>query len=91
VALRVDSPVIDGEAVHCDDAGVVVFDRIHSRANDDEVFLYAFDLLELDGRGLAPAAARGAQGQAAEAAHRGARAGVQFSEHLDGDGATILV
>jgi hypothetical protein len=26
---------------------IAVFDRLHSRAHDDYVFLYAFDLLEL--------------------------------------------
>jgi hypothetical protein len=35
--------------VYCDDAGVSVFDKLHSRAYDDRVILYAFDLLELDG------------------------------------------
>ena len=90
MALRVDSPVIDGEAVHCDDAGVVVFDRIHSRANDDEVFLYAFDLLELDGEDWRPRPLEERKAKLQKLL-TGARAGVQFSEHLDGDGATILV
>jgi ATP-dependent DNA ligase len=47
-AIPVRSVIIDGEAVYCDDAGVSVFDRLHSRAYDDQVILYAFDLLELD-------------------------------------------
>jgi ATP-dependent DNA ligase len=37
--------VIDGEAVCCAEA---VFGRLHSRAHDDEAFLCAFHLLELD-------------------------------------------
>jgi hypothetical protein len=46
--------VIDGEAVCCDDAGVAVFEKLHSRAGDDQAFLYAFDLLELGGEDWRP-------------------------------------
>jgi ATP-dependent DNA ligase len=42
-ALRAASVTIDGEAVCCDDAGVAVFEKLHSRAHDREAFLYAFD------------------------------------------------
>jgi hypothetical protein len=48
-AIQAASAVIDGEAVCCDGSGVAIFDQLHSRAFDDLVFLYAFDLLELDG------------------------------------------
>ena len=48
-ALQQSSVSIDGEAVVCDDAGVAMFEKLHSRAHDGEAFLYAFDLLELDG------------------------------------------
>src|ERR1700716_2083985 len=47
--LPAPSAVIDGEAVYCDDAGVADFEKLHSRAHDELVFLYAFDLLELEG------------------------------------------
>jgi bifunctional non-homologous end joining protein LigD len=47
--LRSRSCIIDGEAVACDDNGVASFDLIrHHRANDS-VFLYGFDLVELNG------------------------------------------
>jgi bifunctional non-homologous end joining protein LigD len=47
--LRSRSCIIDGEAVACDDNGVASFDLVrHHRANDS-VFLYAFDLIELNG------------------------------------------
>jgi ATP-dependent DNA ligase len=50
--LRSRSCIIDGEAVICDDNGVASFDLIrHHRANDT-VFLYAFDLIELNGDDL---------------------------------------
>jgi ATP-dependent DNA ligase len=53
-ALRPASVSVDGEAVCCDDAGVAVFEKLHSRAHDGEVFLYALDLLELDGEDWRP-------------------------------------
>jgi ATP-dependent DNA ligase len=50
--LRSRSCIIDGEAVACDDNGVASFDLIcHHRAND-RIFLYAFDLIELNGDDL---------------------------------------
>ncbi len=50
--LRSRSCIIDGEAVACDDNGVASFDLIrHHRANDS-IFLYAFDLIELNGDDL---------------------------------------
>jgi ATP-dependent DNA ligase len=51
-ALRLRSFVIDGEAVACDGDGMPSFDRLRYRRADDSVFLYAFDLLELDGQDL---------------------------------------
>jgi ATP dependent DNA ligase-like protein len=50
--LRSRSCIIDGEAVACDDNGVASFDRVrHHRANE-RIFLYAFDLIELNGDDL---------------------------------------
>jgi ATP-dependent DNA ligase len=45
---------IDGEAVVCDPMGVANFELLHSRKHDARAFLYAFDLLELDGVDLRP-------------------------------------
>jgi len=47
---------IDGEVVVCDAAGVADFERLHSRAHDRLSFLYAFDLLTLDGVDVRPLA-----------------------------------
>jgi bifunctional non-homologous end joining protein LigD len=50
--LRSRSCIIDGEAVACDDNGIASFDLVrHHRANGS-VFLYAFDLIELNGDDL---------------------------------------
>ena len=51
-AIKAKSFLIDGEAVACDDKGLAVFDRIRYRRNDASVFLYAFDLLSLNGKDL---------------------------------------
>jgi hypothetical protein len=44
--------IIDSEAVCCGDDGVPSFDRIRYRRHDASVFLYAFDLIELNGDDL---------------------------------------
>jgi len=51
-ALQVRSFLLDGEAVACDGDGMPVFDRLRYRRQDGQVFLYAFDLLELNGQDL---------------------------------------
>jgi len=50
--LRSRSRIIDGEAVACDDNGVASFDLIRHQRADDSIFLYAFDLIELNGDDL---------------------------------------
>jgi bifunctional non-homologous end joining protein LigD len=49
---RVKQFVIDGEAVVLGVDGVSDFNALHSRRHDDEVQLYAFDILALDGEDL---------------------------------------
>ena len=44
--------VVDGEAVLLGVDGVSDFDGLHSRQHDDEVQLYAFDILALDGEDI---------------------------------------
>jgi bifunctional non-homologous end joining protein LigD len=80
--LRSRSCIIDGEAVACGEDGVASFDRIRHRRHDADVFLYAFDLIELNGDDLRrdPLAVR-----KATLASLLARAapGLRFNEHLD--------
>ena len=49
---RTTSFVIDGEAVLLGVDGISDFNALHSRRHDDEVQLYAFDILALDGDDL---------------------------------------
>jgi ATP-dependent DNA ligase len=50
--LRVRSCIIDGEAVACGEDGLASFERIRYRQNDESVFMWAFDLIELNGDDL---------------------------------------
>jgi bifunctional non-homologous end joining protein LigD len=50
--LRVRSCLIDGEVVCCDERGLARFDVLRRRRNEVDAFLFAFDLLELDGTDL---------------------------------------
>jgi bifunctional non-homologous end joining protein LigD len=88
-AIKATSALIDGEAVWCGPDGVADFDKLHSRAHDDQVFMYAFDLLELDGEDLR---ARRLEERKAMLAKLIARAadGLQLSEHFEGDGKGIF-
>src|SRR5262245_27425784 len=52
LALRATTCLIDGEAVACGDDGLPVFDQLRYRRDDRHVFLYAFDLMGLDGDDL---------------------------------------
>jgi ATP-dependent DNA ligase len=55
--LRSPSCIIDGEAVACDKNGVASFNLVRYRHRDQSVFLYAFDLIELNGDDLRPRSA----------------------------------
>ena len=50
--LKVRSCLIDGEVVCCDERGLATFQLLRHRRNEPQAFLYAFDLLELDGADL---------------------------------------
>ena len=49
---RIRQFVIDGEAVVLGVDGIADFNALHSRQHDEEVQLYAFDILALDGEDL---------------------------------------
>jgi len=51
--LSCPSCLLDGEVVICGEDGIPIFDRLrYGRAIKIEAVLFAFDLLELDGRDL---------------------------------------
>ena len=47
--LKVRSCLIDGEVVCCDEKGVTSFELLRQAEREPQAFLYAFDLLELNG------------------------------------------
>jgi bifunctional non-homologous end joining protein LigD len=87
-ALRVRSVMMDGEAVWCGRDGRSDFDRLHSRAHDGAVILFAFDLIELNGEDLRPAPLGERKGKLEKLLARSG--GIRFSEHIEGDGAVIF-
>ena len=82
--LRSRSCIIDGEAVACDERGIAAFDLIRYRRNDGCVFLYAFDLIELNGDDLRRRSAGGPQATLASVLAKAA-VGIRFNAHMDFD------
>src|SRR5262245_7979564 len=91
-ALPVRSVVLDGEGVICGRDGRSDFDRMRacfSRHGAPEAFLYAFDVLELDGQALRPKpwAARRA---ALVSLLTGASEGIRLCEHIEDVDGTVV-
>jgi hypothetical protein len=80
-ALRLRSCLIDGEAVGCDDDGLPVFQKLRQRRDDHHVFLYAFDLIELDGKDLRHEPIEQRKAVLAKLL-RGVKLGLQINEHI---------
>jgi bifunctional non-homologous end joining protein LigD len=97
-ALAARSCIIDGEAVACDDDGIASFYRIYLRHYEKTVFLYAFDLIELNGDDLRrePFVVRKTTlasllGQEMLAGLLGSAVpGLRFNEHIEADGPTVF-
>src|SRR5262249_47993041 len=87
--LRSRSCIIDGEAVACDDKGMPSFDRIRYRRHDASVFLYAFDLIELNGDDLRREPLDTRKITLASLLKRAAP-GLRLNAHIDADGPTVF-
>jgi bifunctional non-homologous end joining protein LigD len=88
-ALPVRSCVIDGEAVVCDGDGLSIFEKLRWRHHDGHVFVWALDLLELDGQDMRrePIEVRKAT---LASVLRSCRAGLQFNQHLEHRGDIVF-
>jgi bifunctional non-homologous end joining protein LigD len=73
--------VVDGEAVAWDDNGVAVFQRLRRKPSGKHVFLFAFDLLELDGEDLRREPFKTRKATLASLL-RGCLPGLRINEHL---------
>ena len=80
--LRARSCIVDGEAVACGDNGIALFERIRYRRHDDTVFLYVFDLIELNGDDLRREPLETRKATLASLLAR-AHAGARLNEHLE--------
>jgi bifunctional non-homologous end joining protein LigD len=89
VRLRSRSCIIDGEAVACDDKDVASFNLVRYRHDDESIFLYAFDLIELNGNDLRPDPLQ-CRKAALEMILAKAGSGIRFNEHIEGDGETVF-
>jgi bifunctional non-homologous end joining protein LigD len=87
--LRSRSCIIDGEAVCCGDDGVPSFDHIRYRRHDASVFLYAFDLIELNGDDLRRDPLEVRKATLANVLARAER-GIWFNDHIEDDGPTVF-
>ena len=87
--LRSRSCIIDGEAVACDNKGMPSFDRIRYRRHDASVFLYAFDLIELNGDDLRREPLDTRKATLASVLRRAA-SGLRLNEHIEADGPTVF-
>jgi bifunctional non-homologous end joining protein LigD len=85
--LKIASATIDGEAVIWGADGAN-FDKLHGRAHDHEAILIAFDLLELDGEDLREQSLETRKARLACLTRKSL--GLQYSEHLEGDGSLIF-
>jgi bifunctional non-homologous end joining protein LigD len=89
--LRASSIMLDGERVICGEDGMANFDALHSKQRDADVFLYAFDLLELDGQDRRQERLDDRKSKL-DALLRRSRvdSGIQLNEHTDHDGARVF-
>jgi ATP-dependent DNA ligase len=88
-AVSAKSFLIDGEAVCCDQDGVAVFQMLRQRRNGRLAFLYAFDLLQLDGRDLRREPIETRKAQLANLI-RDASSGIQLNDHIEHEAAIVF-
>lgn len=87
--LRVRSVILDGEGVVCGKDGVSNFDRLHSKTADHEVFLYAFDVLELDGQDFRREQLLARKATLSKLLRR-VKDGIVLNEHTEHDGELVF-
>src|SRR5580700_977438 len=87
--LRSRSCIIDGEAVACGEDGIALFERIRYRRHDGSVFMWAFDIIELNGDDLRREPLEGRKAALAKLLTRDGY-GVQLNEHIERDGPTVF-
>lgn len=88
--LKVRSCLIDGEAVCCDERGLAIFQKLRQRREEHRAFLFAFDLLALNGTDMRREPIEVRKATLASILRKN-RPGVRLNEHLEyPDGALVL-
>jgi bifunctional non-homologous end joining protein LigD len=87
--LKADSFTIDGEAVVIGPDGLSQFDQLRRNAGSRTAMLYAFDLIELDGKDLR-ALSLLARKTLLAGLLRGSTAGILLNEQIAADGAIVF-
>ena len=87
---KIDTAILDAEAVIADEHGVTQFDKLGERIHDASAFAYAFDLLIMDDEDVRQLPIEERKARLAELCGKRKTSGVRFSEHLEGDGPTIF-
>jgi bifunctional non-homologous end joining protein LigD len=87
--LKARSCLIDGEAVVCDEHGLAVFEQLRRKWPGERVFLYAFDLLELDGADFRREPLETRKATLASLL-RGCQSGLRLNGHLEHDDGSIV-
>jgi bifunctional non-homologous end joining protein LigD len=88
--LRATSFLLDGEAVVAGADGIAVFGALHRRHKATDAMLYAFDLLDLDGKDIRTLPLAERKAKLAKLLAR-APVGIVFNEHTDEDGAVVFL
>ena len=88
-SMRVESIVMDGEAMCFGPHGKHDFDALWNRTNDHTARLCAFDLLEINGEDYRDKPLIERKNRLAKLL-KTPRDGVEYVEHLEGDGPTIF-
>ena len=80
--LNVRSCLIDGEVVCCDERGLAIFSTLRQRRNEARAFLFAFDLLEMDGLDMRREPIETRKATLASILRRSSLPGVRLNEHI---------
>ncbi len=86
--LRAARFLIDGEVVVCGEDGVADFERLHSRTEDASAFLYAFDLLAIDGTDIRREQLHGRRSKLSKLLAR--PDGIRLSEDINGSFGAVV-
>jgi bifunctional non-homologous end joining protein LigD len=87
--LRTRTCILDGEAVACGTDGIACFELIRRWETDEGVFMYAFDLIELNGEDMRRERLEMRKARLDVLLGRSAP-GIRFNEHIEENGAIVF-